>query len=300
MTDEALDRLGPVDYLVVEFPVGAQNFTGEAARELARLHESGTIRVMDLLILVKDADGSVEAHELSDLADDIGDLSAHRGPARRDAGRGGRPQPRGRDGAGQRGRRRDLREPLGRAVRLGRPPRRRAADRQRAHPGPGHHRRDRGGRGARSRRSLIMPLRPSRVGRVGVVGSPVAKAVVVGHAMGPGPAPVAKAAVVGRRGLAGALAGRQGRRRRRRRHPGPPPLLIPGRELRAPRHKAGPPSASRSGVLPCPGGSGAARRAVSRPEGRADLLEHRALGRAGRRRSSRRRPPATRPRTSCR
>ena len=79
MTDEALDRLGPVDYLVVEFPVGAQNFTGEAARELARLHESGTIRVMDLLILVKDADGSVEAHELSDLADDIGDLSGHRG-----------------------------------------------------------------------------------------------------------------------------------------------------------------------------------------------------------------------------
>ncbi len=76
MTDEeALDRLGPVDYLIVEFPVGAQNFTGEAARELARLHESGMIRVMDLLILVKDADGSVEAHELSDLSDDIGDLS---------------------------------------------------------------------------------------------------------------------------------------------------------------------------------------------------------------------------------
>jgi hypothetical protein len=75
MTDEALDRLGPVDYLIVEFPVGAQNFTGEAARELARLHESGTIRVMDLLILVKDADGSVEAHELSDLPDDAGDLS---------------------------------------------------------------------------------------------------------------------------------------------------------------------------------------------------------------------------------
>ena len=79
MTDEeALDRLGPVDYLIVEFPVGAQNFTGEAARELARLHESGTIRVMDLLILVKDADGSVEAHELSDLADDSATSAASR------------------------------------------------------------------------------------------------------------------------------------------------------------------------------------------------------------------------------
>ena len=34
-TDEALDELGPVDYLVVEFPAGAQHFTGEMADELA-------------------------------------------------------------------------------------------------------------------------------------------------------------------------------------------------------------------------------------------------------------------------
>jgi hypothetical protein len=74
MNDEALDRLGPVDYLVVEFPAGAQNFQGEIADELIRLHESGTIRVMDVLILVKDEDGSVEAHELSDF-DDLGDLT---------------------------------------------------------------------------------------------------------------------------------------------------------------------------------------------------------------------------------
>ncbi len=74
MNDEALDRLGPVDYLVVEFPAGAQNFQGEIADELIRLHESGTIRVMDVLILVKDEDGSVEAHELSDF-DELGDLT---------------------------------------------------------------------------------------------------------------------------------------------------------------------------------------------------------------------------------
>jgi hypothetical protein len=42
-----------------------------------------------------------------------------------------------------------------------------------------------------------MPLRPSRVGRAGVIGAPVAKAAVVGAAVGPGPSPVAKAAVVG-------------------------------------------------------------------------------------------------------
>ena len=29
MTDVQLDELGPVDYIVVEFPAGASNFTGE-------------------------------------------------------------------------------------------------------------------------------------------------------------------------------------------------------------------------------------------------------------------------------
>ena len=31
MTERTLDELGPVDFLVVEFPEGAQNFTGEGA-----------------------------------------------------------------------------------------------------------------------------------------------------------------------------------------------------------------------------------------------------------------------------
>ena len=31
---KALDELGPVDYLVVEFPAGASSFTGEMAKEL--------------------------------------------------------------------------------------------------------------------------------------------------------------------------------------------------------------------------------------------------------------------------
>jgi hypothetical protein len=31
MTERSLDELGPVDYLIVEFPAGHQNFTGEAA-----------------------------------------------------------------------------------------------------------------------------------------------------------------------------------------------------------------------------------------------------------------------------
>ena len=51
--DTTTEELGPVDYLVIEFPAGQQNFTGEAAEELARLSESGVIRVLDLLILAR-------------------------------------------------------------------------------------------------------------------------------------------------------------------------------------------------------------------------------------------------------
>jgi hypothetical protein len=73
MTERSLDELGPVDYLVVEFPAGQQNFTGAAAEELMRLHDAGIIRVMDLVIIGKGADGTVMAQELGDL-DDLGPL----------------------------------------------------------------------------------------------------------------------------------------------------------------------------------------------------------------------------------
>src|SRR6478735_12148072 len=67
MTERSLDELGPVDYIVVEFPAGASNFTGEMAAELLALVDSGTIRVIDVLILTKNEDGTVDAMELSDI-----------------------------------------------------------------------------------------------------------------------------------------------------------------------------------------------------------------------------------------
>ena len=73
MTERSLDELGPVDYLVVEFPAGARNFTGEMAKELLALVDSGTIRVIDVLILTKNEDGSIDAMELSDI-EDLGPL----------------------------------------------------------------------------------------------------------------------------------------------------------------------------------------------------------------------------------
>ena len=69
MTERSLDELGPVDFLIVEFPAGQQNFTGEGVGELVKLHESGTIRVMDILILQKADDGTVMAQELGDLGE---------------------------------------------------------------------------------------------------------------------------------------------------------------------------------------------------------------------------------------
>ena len=73
MTDVPLDELGPVDYVIIAFPADAANFTGEMADELVALVERGTIRVIDVLVLVKDDYGEVEAMELSDL-DNLGAL----------------------------------------------------------------------------------------------------------------------------------------------------------------------------------------------------------------------------------
>ncbi len=68
-TEVSPAELGPVDYLIVEFPVGVSSFTGEMAVELRALVDSGTIRKIDVLILTKDACGTVEATELSDLGE---------------------------------------------------------------------------------------------------------------------------------------------------------------------------------------------------------------------------------------
>jgi len=67
MTDTDIDELGPVDYLVVEFPPGTSHFTGEMATELAKLVDAGTIRVLDLVIVSKGNDGEIDALEIEDL-----------------------------------------------------------------------------------------------------------------------------------------------------------------------------------------------------------------------------------------
>ena len=77
MEGSELDVLGPVDYLVVEFPAAKANFSGEMATQLGSLVDRELIRVLDLLLLRKDLDGSVEVAELNELtAADVGELVA--------------------------------------------------------------------------------------------------------------------------------------------------------------------------------------------------------------------------------
>jgi hypothetical protein len=61
-----VDALGPVDWIWSSFP-GAR-FDGSIVPILVDLEERGIIRVLDLVVLKKDAGGAMEAFELSDLA----------------------------------------------------------------------------------------------------------------------------------------------------------------------------------------------------------------------------------------
>src|SRR3954451_17028910 len=73
---ETIDELGPVDWIVVEFP--GSKFNGEIAPALRDLVQRGLIRVLDLLVLKKEQDGSLEAFEISDLdPSEVGDLRSY-------------------------------------------------------------------------------------------------------------------------------------------------------------------------------------------------------------------------------
>ena len=77
MEDNTLDVLGPVDYLVVEFPADKANFSGEMATELTSLVDRELVRVLDLLLLRKDLDGSVAVDELRDVDEsNVGQLQS--------------------------------------------------------------------------------------------------------------------------------------------------------------------------------------------------------------------------------
>jgi uncharacterized protein DUF6325 len=67
VTDE-LDALGPISYLVVEFP--GNKMTGEGLPILVDLVDRGVIRILDLLFVGRETDGTAHVVELADLDSD--------------------------------------------------------------------------------------------------------------------------------------------------------------------------------------------------------------------------------------
>ena len=62
---EETNALGPISYLVVEFP--GNKMTGEGFPILVDLVDRGVIRILDLAFITREADGSVRAVELNDI-----------------------------------------------------------------------------------------------------------------------------------------------------------------------------------------------------------------------------------------
>ena len=178
MVDETDDELGPIDYAVVEFPPGTARLTGAMAQELASLVDTEIIRVLDLVLVHKDADGSLEVMEFEDL-DDVGDLGLLEGRlaevlAAEDVEHLAAAMEPGSSGVAL-----GLGEHLGRAVRR-RGARVRAGNSWPAAASPP---RRCSPPSAPTRKERDMPIRPGRIGRPGVIGRPVARtAAVVGSA----------------------------------------------------------------------------------------------------------------------
>ena len=68
MSDNELE-IGPVDYLILEWPPGSQP-TGEGLAEIINLTDRGIVRVLDLAFVQKGEDGSVAGLAIADIDGD--------------------------------------------------------------------------------------------------------------------------------------------------------------------------------------------------------------------------------------
>ena len=72
MSANELEEMGPVDYLIIEWP--DRQPSGEAAPLLADLVDRGLIRIIDLAFIAKGQDGSVTMLDIAALADESNPL----------------------------------------------------------------------------------------------------------------------------------------------------------------------------------------------------------------------------------
>jgi len=72
-------ELGPIDIVVIAYPAGAP-MTGEAVPIFMDLIERGIVRVLDVMFVTKDADGTFSGFDATDLEpDSVGDFTAFAG-----------------------------------------------------------------------------------------------------------------------------------------------------------------------------------------------------------------------------
>jgi hypothetical protein len=67
MDDAADEVLGPIDYLVIEYPCALCEFDPEMIRELESLIEAELVRLLDVVVIEVDPDGRVDVEEVEEL-----------------------------------------------------------------------------------------------------------------------------------------------------------------------------------------------------------------------------------------
>ncbi len=77
MSDDELNEMGPIDYILVEWP-GRQP-TGEAVPHLVDLVDRGLIRILDLAFITKAEDGSIAGLELAELGGEVTEFAVFEG-----------------------------------------------------------------------------------------------------------------------------------------------------------------------------------------------------------------------------
>ena len=77
MGPDELDEMGPIDYVLIEWPGGQP--TGDALPHLVDLVDRGIIRILDLAFISKGEDGSVAGVEISELGDRVEEIKVFEG-----------------------------------------------------------------------------------------------------------------------------------------------------------------------------------------------------------------------------
>lgn len=77
MSTEEFNETGPIDYILVEWPGRQPN--GEVAPHLVDLVDRGLIRILDLVFVAKDEDGTVRGLEIAEVGGEVAELSIFEG-----------------------------------------------------------------------------------------------------------------------------------------------------------------------------------------------------------------------------